>query len=271
MAPPGIAHRARGALLGQAVGAALTPAGAVDPAAPGLAEVRLSRLLAEELLQPVIDIRRLALRWVEESERSLTGLEPWTRAALAHIRTHDGPPGAVGPGVGPAVVSRGVPLALRAMRSPANLVSGAYHLTTLTHPDEAAGWGAVAVCLAIATLVQGRRDFLPDVLEVLRNNAAPEPLMSALRQLPVVGKEELPPIADGPVAGTTIALWFGYHEPDLARGLTGLAADPGRAPAASAAGALMGARDGDSAIPEAWRDRLADHEVLTTLADQLTR
>jgi ADP-ribosylglycohydrolase len=197
------------------------------------------------------------------------GLDPWTRSALAHIRTHDAPPARMGPGAGPAALARLLPLTLRTLGSPANLVSGAYHLTTLTHPDEEFGWGAVAVQFAVAVLLRGRRDFVADVLEILRNNGAPESLLQPLRRLPAMRRDELPAAADGAVSGTTIALWLGHHEPNFERGLGWLLEDQGRRPAAIVAGALLGARDGDSAIPERWKQELPEVDSLLLQAEQL--
>lgn len=269
MPDPALLRRARGAILGHAVGALLTPDGTVDSASGRVIELRLSGALAEELIGPEMDIHRLATRWATLAAEDGAGLDPWTRAALAHIRTHDAPPGALGTGAGPAALCRTLPLVLATLGQPANLVSGAYHLTTLTHPDEEFGWGAVAVQLAIAVLVQGRRDFLPDVLEVLRNNAAPDSLMHSLRRLPVARREELPPLVDGAVSGVVVSLWLAQHEPDLERGLTWLVADEGRRSATIVAAALLGARDGDGAFPDRWTSAVPDLDRLRRQAEQL--
>lgn len=271
MSHPDLIRRARGAFLGHAVGALLDVRGAVDPRSPLLIELRLTAALTEELLGPEVDIHRLALRWAELAAADGQGLDPWTRTALAHIRTHDAPPGVLGPEAGPGVLARTLPLTVRTAAAPANLVSGAYHLTTLTHPDEEFGWAAVAVQFAAATMLQGRRDFLPDTLAVLRNNSAPDALMAPLRRLPALSRDELPPAADGAVSGATIALWLAQHEPDLERGLGWISGDAARAPAALIAGLLLGARDGDRAIPERWKKEIPGVDLLLDHADQLSR
>lgn len=251
---PDFLRRARGASFGQAIGILLTPAVEVDPAGSRLIELRLGEALAEELSAPEVDIHRLATRWAELGNPG-DGLDPWTRTALAHIRTHDAPPSRLGAGAGPAVLGRTLPLTLRTATAPANLVSGTYHLTTLTHPDEEFGWAAVAVQFAVSLLLQGRRDFLPDTLAVLRNNSAPDTLLQPLRRIPALAREELPAAADGAVSGAVIALWLAHHEPDLERGMAWLA-EPGRLPVAGVAGSLLGARDGERAFPERWTVRV---------------
>ena len=118
MTPPDITSRARGALLGLATGNALGvpteyyhTAEAIAAAFPeGLHDIirqdtaqspydddlALTVLLAEELLEPEVDLRRLAQRWVEWAEQDGRGIGLWTRTALRHIRQHDSPPGSSG-------------------------------------------------------------------------------------------------------------------------------------------------------------------------------
>jgi hypothetical protein len=255
-------------MLGHAIGTLLTPAGTLDLASPRLIELRLGGVLTEELLDGEIDLHRLATRWATVANPG-DGLDPWTRSALSHIRTHDAPPGRLGSGAGPAVLGRTLPLTLRTIGAPANLVSGTYHLTTLTHPDEEFGWAAVAVQFAVGVLLQGRRDFLPDTLAVLRNNAAPETLLGPLRRIPVMSRDDLPGGAGGAVSGALIALWLGQHEPDLQRGLEWLVSDPARQPVAMVAGALFGARDGERAFPEQWTSRVPELDLLLRQATHL--
>jgi ADP-ribosylglycohydrolase len=105
-------------------------------------------ILAEELLEPTIDLRRLTQRWIEWAERDGRGIGNWTRTALQHIRMHDSPPASTGGQAGNGTISRCLPIALRMVSQPANLVSGTYHTAVLTHPDERCAWGAVAVNVA---------------------------------------------------------------------------------------------------------------------------
>ncbi len=243
------------------------------PDSPHDDDLALTLILAEELLQPEMDLRRLALRWVEWSERDGRGIGLWTRTALRHIRVHDSPPASTGGQAGNGTVSRCLPVALRTLGQPVNLVSGTYHTAVLTHPDERCAWGAVAVNVAAACLLQGRRDFIPDVLKVLRTNAAPAELIAAIGRVPLERKEDLP--VTGPKAGyvvhsVEIALWFAHHEPNFERGLIWLVNAGGDTDTnAAVAGGLMGARDGEAAIPARWIDALPDPDRIRALASGL--
>jgi ADP-ribosyl-[dinitrogen reductase] hydrolase len=243
------------------------------PDSPYDDDLALAVLLAEELLEAEVDLRRLAHRWVDWAERDGRGMGIWTRTALQHIRRHDSPPSSTGGQAGNGTISRCLPVALRCVGQPANLVSGTYHTAVLTHPDERCGWGAVAVNVAAGCLLQGRRDFIGDVLEVLRNNQAPEELMAAIRRVPLEKQEELPIV--GPhegyvVHGVEIGLWFAYHEPNLERGLVWLANAGGDTDTnAAVAGGLMGARDGEAAVPTRWTDAVPDSARLRDLATRL--
>lgn len=236
-------------------------------------DVALSLILAEELLEPDIDLHRLARRWVHWAEADGRGIGNWTRLALRHIRQHDAPPSSTGGQAGNGTVSRCLPIALRTFRQPVNLVSGTYHTACLTHPDERCAWGAVAVNVAAACFLSGRRDFIGDVLEVLRNNDAPEELTAAIRRVPIERREDLP--VTGPDAGyvvhaVEIALWFAYHEPDLERGVIWLANAGGDTDTnAAVAGGLMGARDGESAVPARWVAQLREAARIRALAHRL--
>jgi ADP-ribosylglycohydrolase len=67
-----------------------------------------------------------------------------------------------------------------------------------------------------------------------------------------------------------IALWTAQHEPNLERGLIWLASAGGDTDTnAAVAGGLMGARDGEEAIPSRWLDSIAQRDRLTALAERL--
>lgn len=292
---PSLASRARGALLGHATGNALGvpteflhtpeqiaaefPGGVREvrrqdrPGSPYDDDVALTILLAEELIETQSDIRRLAFRWAEWAERDGRGIGNWTRQALAHIRRHDEPPHSTGGQAGNGTISRCLPAALRYFGSPAELVKSTYHTAMLTHPDERCGWGAVAVNVAAACFLSGRRDFVADVLEALRENQAPQELVQAVKRVPLERKEELPitgPSAGYVVHGVEIALWFAQHEPILERGLIWLAGAGGDTDTnAAVAGGLMGARDGEAAVPARWIEALPEPFRIRELALRL--
>lgn len=263
-----LASRARGALLGHAAGAGLAA-----PSASPRAAVAFTLILAEELLEQDLDFRRLASRWIEWMRRDGQGTGTWTRTALEHIAAHDSPPASTGGQGGSGPLARCLPVALATFRSPANLVSGTYHTAFLTHPDESCAWGAVALNVAAARFLGAQRDFVPDVIEALRNNNAPDELLSAVRRVPLERREDLPVQDSGPnaaVRAMEIALWFAYHEPNLERG-TGWLARAGREAEhnAAIAGGLMGARDGEKAVPVEWVASVTEAGRIARVAERL--
>ena len=200
-------------------------------------------------------------------------IDPETNAALAHLARHDAPPSRAA-GQGSDALVRAVPVALAAFDAPRTLVSATYHIAALTHPDPVVAWSAVAVNVALARFLQGERDFVPDVIEALRNNEVPEPLLAAVRGVPlpiraVAGDgNSAPGLA---VHDAEAALRLAYHEPLLERGLRAVA-ERG-VPAAGRAGlaaALLGARDGTAAIPASWTSP-AEGDTLGALAARLVR
>jgi ADP-ribosylglycohydrolase len=262
-----LADRARGALVGLAAGWGR----AAGAPAPG--EVALALLLAEELLEPRVDLRRLAGRWTAWGRRDGRGLSPRTLDALEFLAHHDAPPppDSVRAEAGPLV--RCLPVALAAATTPRNLVSGTYHTACLTHPEARTAWSAVAINVAVAQFLRGRRDFLADVIEVLAANDAPVELLAVVRRLPLVGRDDLFPARathGAAVASAELALWAAYHEPVFERGLRWAESSGGPAGATPAlVGALLGARDGEQAVPGGWRPPAPDLDRLRALAKRL--
>jgi ADP-ribosylglycohydrolase len=67
-----------------------------------------------------------------------------------------------------------------------------------------------------------------------------------------------------------IALWFAYHEPNLRRGLVWLVNAGGDTDTnAAIAGGLMGARDGESAVPAEWIAAVPGATQISVLAERL--
>ena len=293
--PLTLSDRARGALLGLAAGNALGlpaeplasanairerwPGGLTEvhrqdtPDSPYDDDVALAIILAEELMQPEVDLRRLAHRWIGWAREDGRGIGDWTRTALAHIATHDSPPAASGGRATNGAVSRCLPVALRTYSSPRNLVSGTLHTAALTHPDPRCGWSAVAVNVAAACFLRGRRDFVPEVIEALRTNEADASVLEAVRRVPLLRREDLAPAGQGAndaLTCLTVALWFAHHEPLLERGLVAIVNAGGDADTnAAVAGGLMGARDGARAIPARWLAQIPGTAELEQLALEL--
>jgi ADP-ribosylglycohydrolase len=265
---PALASRAEGVLLGLTVGRALAVSGGPD------GELGLTLVLAEELGAGRADLRRVAERWVERHQSDSRGIGLETAAALTYIARHDAPP-EQGAGRSADPVVRCIPVALAMFHSPRNLVSGTYHTAALTHPDPAATWSAVALNVALARFLQGKRDFIADVLEALRNNSVPEELLVAIRRVPLERREALaaPELSPADAVGCVrAALWLAYHEPRFERGVRWAAeGGPHRSALAGAAGALLGARDGVEELPESWTASLTGAEALRHLAAALVR
>ena len=95
-------------------------------------------------------------------------------------------------------------------RTRARVTALTWHLAALTHPDPESTWGAVAINVAAARLLQGHRDFVPDVIEALRNNEAPALLLETVRRLPLLRRENIDAVAGSGLAG---------HRGDLCRTL----------------------------------------------------
>jgi len=264
---PTLARRAAGALVGLAAGRLRTRGPGADG---GLA---LARILAEELAAGRRDLQGLAQRWVAQYAAEPGAVDPETGAALAHLARHDAPPSrAAGQGSDPLV--RVVPVALAAFDAPRTLVSATYHIAAITHPEPLVAWSAVAVNVALGCLVQGKRDFVADVIEALRANEVPEPLLAAVRRVPFPARAA--PADDGAAPGQALAdaedaLRLAYHEPLLERGLERLAsAGAAAAGRAGLAGALLGARDGVDAVPAGWTSAV-DLDILGAVAARLVR
>jgi ADP-ribosyl-[dinitrogen reductase] hydrolase len=292
---PTLTARARGALLGHAAGNALGvpteflgtperiaaefPGGLREvirrdtPESPWDDDVAMTAIVAEELLGPEPDPRAMARRWVRWMEEDGRGIGHWTRTALTHFAQHDAPIRDAQGQAGNGAVMRALPVALRTFRQPRALLSGACGIAALTHPDPRCVWSAAAVTVACGQLLQERREFLPDVIEALQVNDAPAEVLEAVRRVPRARRGDL--AVTGPAAGYTvhcmeIALWAAWHEPSLEDALVWLANAGGDTDTnAAVAGGLLGARDGEDAVPRRWVEQVARADYLAELAEKL--
>lgn len=292
---PSSGDRARGAMLGLAAGnalgvpteglqvpeaiAAAFPGGMRDilrmdtTGSPFDDDTAMALILAEELLAGEVDLEHLARRWIVWMDADGRGVGDWTRTALNHIRTHGSPPSGTDGRATNGAIMRALPVALATRGSPRNLVAGTWHTAALTHPDDRCTWGAVAVNVAAAELLAGRRDFVADVIEVLRVNEAPAPLLAAVQRVPLERRADLPLLgehAGDAVSCVEIALWAAWHEPTLEAALIWLANAGGDTDTnAAVAGGLLGARDGEAAIPDRWIAALPQVERLRSVGTRL--
>ena len=296
--PITLASRARGALLAHACGNALGvpteflgtaerirdrfPDGLRDilrqdtPGSPFDDDVAMALLLGEWVAERSRDARDLLERWLRWARSDGRGIGTWTRRALDIFAERQQPPtrrdsqGQAGNGA----VMRALPIALATLHSPRNLISATLHTAELTHPEPEASWPAVAVNVAAHCLLKGRRDFIPDVIAALEAQVdVPLEVLDAVRRVPFGRREALP--ITGPASGYAvhtmeIALWCAYHEPNLERGIIWLASAGGDTDTnAAVAGGLMGARDGEDAIPARWLDSIAQRDRVAALAERL--
>jgi ADP-ribosylglycohydrolase len=176
---------------------------------------------------------------------------------------------------GSGAVARALPVALATLGSPRNLLSATLHTAELTHPAPEAAWPAVAVNVAAHCLLLGQRDFIPEVIAALEMQVdVPLEILAAVRRVPFERREELASgecPAESAIRTMELALWCAHHEHSLERALQWLADLDGEAGIrAAVAGGLLGARDGDGAIPAPWLAALAQRERILALAERLT-
>lgn len=277
------ADRARGLLLGlvlgRAVGAQASEASGGPAPGPGpLAEaletdeVARALLLGEELLEDPVDLQRLATRWVAWHQRHPGTVRPGMTAALDHLARYGVPLRDTDVPADASLLPICLPIALAAYRSPLRLVTGTYHTALLLHPAPLAAWAAVGANVAAAQFLQGRRDAMADVIEVLAVNDAPDEILSRVRRIPLLRLEDVLPLAadHDPVTCLEGALWASYHFPHPTAALDWVSGAGHPIPGAGAAvGALLGARDGEASLPAPWRQSLEGLSRVRGLAKRL--
>jgi hypothetical protein len=269
-APIGAALVARtvGLVEATAIRATLSPAGEVVPLPPELghrhAATALADGLLEELVSGGVDLRRLADRWVAWWEADGTGTDAALAEGLTHLREFHAPALTL-PQHGPAPLTAVLPAALT-VASPKTMLAGTFHTSRLLDPSESTSLAAVALVVAASRLLQGFRDFIPDVLSVLRLNDAPPALFALFAAIPRDVRTP-PPLPRGALPAPDLAaawvLWQVHHRPraDEVLRSTVLAGDV--SPHLGALlGALLGARDGLASWPPQWREGAGEDVAL---------
>jgi len=300
---PQLVSRARGALLGLVAGNQLGvptehmgtpeairqafPNGVVDLAPPPKNspyddDAAMALLLGESLLASKgFDANDVAKRWVKwmkvdgrgigiTTKRALTlidrGKEPFEAGRLAN---QENP----GRSAGNGCVMRCVPVALRYHDDPDRLIRVSTQQAAITHSDERCTWGAAAVNLAARELLHGNIYFIDEVVHRI-GDRAPRALREAIHRVPRERESDLP-IARAGEAGyvvhcVEIAFWFATHDRSLEEALIALAQAGGDTDTnAAVAGALLGARYGDVALPPRWIDRITGVQGIAQLAERL--
>jgi ADP-ribosyl-[dinitrogen reductase] hydrolase len=300
---PQIVTRARGAMLGLAAGNQLAvpaeryatpqairvafPNGLWDLAPPPERspyddDTALTILLAESLVdRGDFDAVDVARRWVDWMKRDGRGLGAVTAQALRlidkgvepfeagrQVREAD-PLSSAGNGA----VMRCLPIGIRYHDNADRLVRVSTQQAAITHADERCLWGAVAVNLAIRELLHGNTYFVDEVMHRV-DGRAPRILVAAIRRSLREDQAELPVTVEGQtgyvVHCVETAFWFASHGRTLEDALVYLAQAGGDTGTnAAVTGALLGARDGEVAIPQRWMAQLVEPRRLTRLAELL--
>ena len=263
------------------------PNGVVDLAPPPKNspyddDAAMALLLGESLLASKgFDANDVAKRWVKwmkvdgrgigiTTKRALTlidrGKEPFEAGRLAN---QENP----GRSAGNGCVMRCVPVALRYHDDPDRLIRVSTQQAAITHSDERCTWGAAAVNLAARELLHGNIYFIDEVVHRI-GDRAPRALREAIHRVPRERESDLP-IARAGEAGyvvhcVEIAFWFATHDRSLEEALIALAQAGGDTDTnAAVAGALLGARYGDVALPPRWIDRITGVQGIAQLAERL--
>lgn len=302
---PELLSRARGALLGLAAGNQLGvptehlgtaeairrafPGGLSDllPAprnSPYDDDAAMALLLGESLLdRGAFDAGDVARRWVKwmkvdgrgigaTTRRALTlidrGTEPFEAGRLVY---EENPRRSAGNGS----VMRCVPAALRYHDDVDRLIRVSTQQAAITHADERCTWGAAVVNLAVRELLHGNIYFVEEVVHRV-GDRVPRALREALYRVPREAEGDLPIARPGEygyvVHCVEIAFWFATHDRSLEEALLFLAQAGGDTDTnAAVAGALLGARYGEAALPPRWIVQLAGAEGIGRLAEKLVR
>ena len=228
------------------------------------AATALADALLVELTGGGVDLRRLAGRWIAWLQHDGFEADPLLRAALDHLRDYDAPIAGL-PSGSVAPLAAVLPAAL-ASASPRAMIAGSFHVARMLDPRESTALAAMAIVVAASTFLEGRRDFVPDVVAALRANDASAVLLEAIRAIPRDPRAEpAQPLGatPEPVAVATWLLWVAHHRPRGVAALRDLSQMSGVSPIVGAVlGALLGARDGLDGWPAEWLDGAGDEVAL---------
>jgi ADP-ribosylglycohydrolase len=263
------------------------PNGVVDLAPPPKNspyddDAAMALLLGESLLASKgFDANDVAKRWVKwmkvdgrgigmTTKRALTlidrGKEPFEAGRLAN---QENP----GRSAGNGSVMRCLPVALRYHDDPDRLIRVSTQQAAITHSDERCTWGAAAVNLAARELLHGNIYFVDEVVHRI-GDRAPRALRDAIHRVPRERESDLPITRAGEagyvVHCVEIAFWFATHDRSLEEALIALAQAGGDTDTnAAVAGALLGARYGDVALPPRWINQITGVQGIAELAERL--
>jgi len=247
-------------------------------------DAAMTLLLGESLLASkgfdAVDVARRWVKWMKvdgrgigtTTKRALTlvdrGKEPFEAGRLAN---QENP----GRSAGNGSVMRCIPVALRYHDEIDRLIRVSTQQAAITHSDERCTWGAAAVNLAARELLHGNIYFIDEVLHKI-GDRAPRVLRDAIHRVPRESESDLPIGVVGEagyvVHCVEIAFWFVTHDRTLEEALIYLAQAGGDTDTnAAVAGALLGARYGETALPPRWMEQLVGAQGIAKLAEELVR
>lgn len=246
-----------------------------------LAEV----LLESEELDPEVFAARLVV-WARENGRGIGGL---TQTAIEELeRNHSSQEASrvawernAMSNAGNGAVMRCPPVALRHLRSGADLVRTARTSALVTHYDARCEWSTVVTAVALANCLSGRPAGVQDLAIAVEAIGGQGWLADSIAQVAeavhdVKGTTLEALELDNPVdMGYTlkamqVALWCMAQSGGFEQTVVAVVNEGGDTDTNGAvAGAVMGARHGASSIPSRWLDNIAGIPQLTDLADRL--
>ena len=263
------------------------PNGVVDLAPPPKNspyddDAAMALLLGESLLASKgFDENDVARRWVKWMKVDGRGIGMTTRRALTLIDRGKEPFEAgrltnqenPGRSAGNGSVMRCIPVALRYHDDPDRLIRVSTQQAAITHSDERCTWGAAAVNLAARELLHGNIYFIDEVMHRI-GDRAPRVLREAIHRVPRETDSDLPISRPGEAGYVVhcieIAFWFVTHDRSLEEALIHLAQAGGDTDTnAAVAGALLGARYGEVALPPRWMDQITGVQGIAQLAERL--
>ena len=246
-----------------------------------LAEV----LLESEELDPEVFAARLVV-WARANGRGIGGLtrsvidelsrnsssqeaarEAWERNAMSNA--------------GNGAVMRCPPVALRRLRSGADLVRTARTSALVTHYDARCEWSTVVTAVALATCLNGKPVAVGDLASAVEAIGGQGWLADSIEQVAeathgvegatLEGLELDDPVDMGyTLKAMQVALWCMAQSGGFEQTVVAVVNEGGDTDTNGAiAGAVMGARYGASSIPSRWLDNIADTQHLTELANRL--
>lgn len=261
-------------------------------------DTRMALAVAEALIaQPETDLKEVAKRLTEAyaAEKHVDGLGPITRAALENLKPkgkdifsgakkalQQHPASATGAGS----LARVVPVGMLRRVLVKELVLDTMNVCRLTHLDPHCVDASLAFNFGVSYLTSGKDPskllfktwrFLMDARgtkeyrEIVGETVPEQDMVKGLKQVNEIQLEDLQPNGRA-IETTQAAYWLVLNAIDFEEGIVSAATLGGDAATlGAAAGALLGARFGEQAIPERWLTALQGREALEKIADKLCK